>query len=142
MFLWPETFASKHEFEQARKQFVELYRQCLGEMPERIELKPKVLATEQRDGYRRELVEYAVEKDEPAVRAFVCIPDKIDLPTGGVVAAGGLGAASQVEGHAQDKQYEGKKDDDSHVTCRLLAFPGVAGHVPVRGRLRRRPGPG
>lgn len=77
MFLWPETFASKHEFEQARKQFVELYRQCLGEMPERIELKPKVLATEQRDGYRRELVEYAVEKDEPAVRAFVCIPDKI-----------------------------------------------------------------
>ena len=77
MFRWPETFASKQEFEQARTQFVELYRQCLGEMPERVELNPKVMATEQRDGYRRELVEYTVEKEEAPVRAFVCIPDKI-----------------------------------------------------------------
>lgn len=77
MFRWPETFASPQEFEQARKTLVELYRQCLGEMPERIELQPKVLATEQRDGYRRELVEYSVEKDEAPVRAYVCIPDKI-----------------------------------------------------------------
>ncbi len=77
MFRWPETFASKQEFEQARKQFVELYRQCLGEMPERVELNPKVLVTEQQDGYRRDLAEYTVEKDEPPVRAYVCIPDQI-----------------------------------------------------------------
>jgi dienelactone hydrolase len=77
MFRWPETVASKQEFEQARKTLAELYLQCLGEMPERIELDPKVLATEQRDGYRRDLVEYTVEKGEAAVRAYVCIPDKI-----------------------------------------------------------------
>lgn len=77
MFRWPEKFSSVQEFEQARKQFVELYRPCLGEMPERIELNPKVLATEEREGFRRELVEYSVEKDETAVRAYVCIPDRI-----------------------------------------------------------------
>jgi len=77
MFRWPEKFASKQEFEQARKTLVELYRQCLGEMPERVELKPKVLTAEQRDGYRREMVEYTVEKDEAPVRAYVCIPDRI-----------------------------------------------------------------
>ncbi len=77
MFHWPQTFASRQEFDLARKTLVELYRQCLGEMPSRVEANPKVLATEQREGFRRELVEYAVEKDEVPARAFVCIPDKI-----------------------------------------------------------------
>jgi dienelactone hydrolase len=99
---WPETFSSKQEFEQTRRQFVELYRQCLGDMPQRVELNPTVLATEQRDGYRRELVEYTVEKDEPAVRAYVCIPDKIRQGSGSIVCLHqhggqfGLGKSEQV----------------------------------------------
>ena len=75
MFHWPEKFSSKQEFDQARAQFVELYRKCLGEMPDRVDLNAKVLASEQRDGYRRELVQYEVEKDEPPVKAYLCIPD-------------------------------------------------------------------
>lgn len=77
MFHWPQTFSSRQQFEQARKQIAEIYLQCLGEMPERIALNAKVLASEQRDGFRRELVQYEVEKDEVPVKAFVCIPDRI-----------------------------------------------------------------
>lgn len=77
MFCWPETFSSKQEFEQARTRFVDLYKQCLGRTPRPVELKPSVLSTRQYDGYRRELVQYHVEKDEPPVKAYVCIPDKI-----------------------------------------------------------------
>jgi dienelactone hydrolase len=102
MFRWPEKFASKQEFEQARNTLVELYRQCLGEMPERVELKPKVLAAEQRDGYRRELIEYSVEKDETPVRAYVCVPDRIKPGSPSIVCLHqhggqfGLGKSEQV----------------------------------------------
>ncbi len=77
MFHWPESFSSTEQFEDARKQLAEIYLRCLGEIPERLELDPKVLETRQKDGYRRELIEYAVEKDEPRVRGYVFIPDKI-----------------------------------------------------------------
>jgi dienelactone hydrolase len=77
MFYWPETFSSRQEFEQACKMLLEFYSPCLGELPQRVELKPRTVTSEQRDGYRRDLVEYTVEKDEPPVRAYVCVPDKI-----------------------------------------------------------------
>lgn len=77
MFKWPDTFATVAEFNHARTELLARYRVCLGEMPERVELRPKLLATKPCPGYRRELVEYTVEQDEPPVRAFVCIPDQI-----------------------------------------------------------------
>jgi dienelactone hydrolase len=102
MFCWPETFKSKLEFEKAREQLLVLYRQCLGDMPEQVDLRPKTLASEKRDGYRRELVEYTVEKDEAPVRAYVCIPDKIRPGAPSVVCLHqhggqfGLGKSEQV----------------------------------------------
>jgi len=77
MFRWPERFASRQEFEQARSQFVQLYTECLGEMPEPVDLSPRVLQTEKRDGYIRELVEYRVEADEPPVKAYVLVPENL-----------------------------------------------------------------
>lgn len=102
MFHWPETFSSRQDFEQARKQFVDLYKSCLGAMPDRVELNAKVLAAKQYDGYRRELVQYEVEKDQAPVKAYVCIPDKIKPGSPAIVClhqhAGqfGLGKSEQV----------------------------------------------
>jgi dienelactone hydrolase len=77
MFHWPDIFTSPSTFETARETLRKHYLNCLGDMPDRVELTPRVLASEQREGFRRELVEYNVEKDEAPVHAYVCIPDKI-----------------------------------------------------------------
>jgi len=77
MFHWPTTFTTLSQFETVRDTLRTQYLACLGDRPDRVELNSRVLASERRDGYRRDLVEYTVEKDETPVRAYVCIPDKI-----------------------------------------------------------------
>jgi dienelactone hydrolase len=76
-FHWPDKFATTSSFEAARETLRTHYLTCLGEMPEQVDLNPRMLASEQREGFRRELVEYTVEKDEAPVRAYVCIPNKL-----------------------------------------------------------------
>jgi len=111
MFRWPERFSSPEEFGQARRQFVEIYQRCLGEMPEPVDLAPKVLESEQRDGYRRELAQYHVEKDEPPVKAYVLIPDGVQFPAPAVVCLhqhGGqfaLGKSEQVGRIGSEHQH-------------------------------------
>lgn len=85
MFHWPETFSSVDQFNQARKLLIEAYTSCLGKMPERVELNAKVLASKPCDGYRRELVQYEVDKDEAPVKAYVCIPDTIRAKSPSIV---------------------------------------------------------
>ena len=102
MFRWPESISSPQQFDVARKQFTVLYQACLGAMPERVELNAKVLDTREYDGYRRELVQYDVEKDQSSVKAYVCVPDKIKPGSPAIVClhqhAGqfGLGKSEQV----------------------------------------------